>query len=778
MEKGQLIWDGVACRTIEEALTWVNRASAASNIKDIYACTSVQHECRDDGKGFRKAVRSSSGAVSQMSLFLDIDAKGQPQNSYDSLAEALAARDDFLKAIGVQPTMTVSSGGGIHTYIAFDRPIDPEKWKPLALASAEAAKQHELKCDTQCTVDVSRILRVPGTYNYKAEYGQPQPVQMIGPGRRGGYAASYIEQVLAPYKVGAARAAEPRDNVVNFPPRPPVQGTSELAAGIETNVEEIRSAALAIPPQAIASEGDWMKLARALAHHARVHSSQAESLYEILDEVSARAPGYSAHENRSRWERYISEAYIRESPVTIGTLFDLAKKHNWKGWQPPTTIRMQAATAVTPQSNPAPGPAATPSGFGAVAQSLSAGLGVSFRNIQHRQWLYGTYLLRGQVTFCAAPGGLGKTSYSAALAVELAANKSVLGNKIWINKPKVLYLNGEDDKEEMARRMWAFCLLHQISEQDIQRLSLLGSDDWRTKELAFMRNERGSSMLNDNAFGRFEELLNAIKPDVVMLDPLISFCGGGNVNDNAVIGQVMGALKRLANKFRCAILILHHTNKHGEQGSAGAVSGAAALVNLARSVLSVMPMTKDDANKFGVLPSESWRYFRLITSKANLAPPASDTDWYKFESVQAVVRVNLSAALRRVDPDEQKIRRVILDVVDAGKIIGGQRVPYSPSKSGASNERSLIPDAIAAAKGASLSRTWDPRDLEAVVERIVDALTKEGALVKETIKSGRYRQRQALGVEWSCTPWPGGPTKAEPSNHQTASDAVDEGEAV
>src|SRR5262249_11401486 len=196
------------------------------------------------------------------------------------------------------------------------------------------------------------------------------------------------------------------------------------------------------------------------------------------------------------------------------------------------------------------------------------------------------------------------------------------------------------------------------------------------------------------------------EPDVVILDPLISFCGGGNVNDNAVIGEVMRALKRLANKFNCSILILHHTNKHGEQGSAGAVSGAAALVNLARSVISVMPMTKEDANKFGVLPREIWRYFRLITSKANLAPPASNADWYKFESVtlpnpqlpdyptgdnvQAVTRVNLSIAGKQADPDEQKIRRAILDVVDAGKVVGGQRVPYSPSTSGAKNERSLL----------------------------------------------------------------------------------------
>jgi hypothetical protein len=160
--KGKPIWDGVACRTIDEALTWIDRTSAASDIKDIYACTSVQRECQDDGKGVRKAVRSSSGAVSQMNLFLDIDAKGLDKNSYNSQAEALAARDDFLKAIGLQPTMTVSSGGGIHTYIGFDRPISPDEWKPLALALVEAAKQYGLKCDTQCTVSTeSRAVPEP-----------------------------------------------------------------------------------------------------------------------------------------------------------------------------------------------------------------------------------------------------------------------------------------------------------------------------------------------------------------------------------------------------------------------------------------------------------------------------------------------------------------------------------------------------------------------------------------------------------------------------------------
>ena len=42
------------------------------------------------------------------------------------------------------------------------RALTREEWQPLANALAQAAKQHGLKCDTQCTIDSARVLRVPG----------------------------------------------------------------------------------------------------------------------------------------------------------------------------------------------------------------------------------------------------------------------------------------------------------------------------------------------------------------------------------------------------------------------------------------------------------------------------------------------------------------------------------------------------------------------------------------------------------------------------------------
>src|SRR5205807_2690642 len=107
------------------------------------------------------------------------------------------------------------------------------------------------------------------------------------------------------------------------------------------DIEEIRFAALAIPPSAISAEPEWMKLARALAHEAQRYPKQADELWEILDEVSRRAPGHNKEENRSRWFRYMREAGERECPITVATVFALAGQHGYQGY-PAHTAQVQA----------------------------------------------------------------------------------------------------------------------------------------------------------------------------------------------------------------------------------------------------------------------------------------------------------------------------------------------------------------------------------------------------------------------------------------------------
>ena len=93
------------------------------------------------------------------------------------------------------------------------------------------------------------------------------------------------------------------------------------AAGLEPDLEEVRAALEAIPPSAIATESDWMKIARALAHAAAIHKDYTKPLWELLDTASRRAPGYNEEDNRQRFQRYIGEAFNRQKPITLETLF-------------------------------------------------------------------------------------------------------------------------------------------------------------------------------------------------------------------------------------------------------------------------------------------------------------------------------------------------------------------------------------------------------------------------------------------------------------------------
>jgi len=74
------------------------------------------------------------------------------------------------------------------------------------------------------------------------------------------------------------------------------------------------------------------------------------------------------------------------------------------------------------------------------------------------------------------------------------------------------------------------------------------------------------------------------------------------------------------------------------------------------------------------------------------------------------------------------VEKVILDVVDAGKIINGTREPYSPSTAGASNARALKGDAILAARRV-LGSQMPEKDIAAGVSAAVSELLAKGGLV-------------------------------------------------
>lgn len=244
---GKFPWSGRAVKTLDEAMNALSFAMKNAGTMDVYACMSSQSVAEQkQGKNnwsYWKAVRQAANAISLKSFFLDIDVKPPQydphtgvlipnQKGYPTFGEAVDALGTFIKATGLPaPSMIVNSGGGLHVYWVISRALTPTEWQPYSTALAEATKKLNLRCDTQCTVDSARVLRVPDTFNRKTE--PPRAVRMVGTAGHD-YSFERITACLEPYKnlAPTPRLAGALDTSI-FPIRPPITGPNALASGVD-----------------------------------------------------------------------------------------------------------------------------------------------------------------------------------------------------------------------------------------------------------------------------------------------------------------------------------------------------------------------------------------------------------------------------------------------------------------------------------------------------------------------------------------------------------------
>lgn len=233
---GRPMWTGRATRSVKEAVNAVEFALTGQNTKDVYLCLSSQSTAKErtsaKGHKYLAPVRSQDTAVALKSFFIDIDIK--PDKGYATMDDAVSALASFLQATNLpKPNVVVSSGGGLHVYWVVSRPMALDEWRPIAFALAEATKHHGLKCDTQCTVDGARVLRIPNTFNRKLE--APRPVKLTSMVDFD-YSVERIASALEPYKT-ITPSHSPQSNVVVdpalFPARAPIKD-DELSAGVDS----------------------------------------------------------------------------------------------------------------------------------------------------------------------------------------------------------------------------------------------------------------------------------------------------------------------------------------------------------------------------------------------------------------------------------------------------------------------------------------------------------------------------------------------------------------
>lgn len=211
-------WPGRSCRTLDDAIAVVNEILDSAAGADIYFCLSSQNN--DSGH------RARHTALGVAALWMDIDIK---PDTYASREDALAALMYFCRLVEIpEPSVLISTGGGLHAYWYSDRTLTTNEWQPYADALKTVAKNASLKIDAGVTGDISRVLRVPGTNNYK--YDPPRPVKLLASycnGKRHDFAVTFAGILgMAPASTsGATILPFPiASGFADLPPQPLGQG--------------------------------------------------------------------------------------------------------------------------------------------------------------------------------------------------------------------------------------------------------------------------------------------------------------------------------------------------------------------------------------------------------------------------------------------------------------------------------------------------------------------------------------------------------------------------
>lgn len=120
--------------------------------------------------------RTVDNALYLKSFFLDLDCGlGKP---YATQEDALVALKQFIKELKLPKPTLVNSGRGVHVYWTLEEEIPRTEWKAIADSLKALCVKHDLHADPAVTADVARILRMPGTQNFK-DPENPLDVQIL-----------------------------------------------------------------------------------------------------------------------------------------------------------------------------------------------------------------------------------------------------------------------------------------------------------------------------------------------------------------------------------------------------------------------------------------------------------------------------------------------------------------------------------------------------------------------------------------------------------------------
>ena len=185
---------------------------------------------------------------------------------------------------------------------------------------------------------------------------------------------------------------------------------------------------------------------------------------------------------------------------------------------------------------------------------------------QEIEWLWYPYIAYGKLAIVQGDPGDGKTTLILNLAAKLTKGEGLDENMKVTESMNVIYQTAEDGLADTVK----------------PRLLQAGADC--EKVLVIDESEKSLSMLDE----RIEEALIKTGARVLILDPIQAYLGSGtDMNRANEVRNMTKRLAALAEKYKCAIILIGHMNKAAGNKAAYRGMGSIDFYAVARSVLLV-----------------------------------------------------------------------------------------------------------------------------------------------------------------------------------------------
>jgi RecA-family ATPase len=195
-----------------------------------------------------------------------------------------------------------------------------------------------------------------------------------------------------------------------------------------------------------------------------------------------------------------------------------------------------------------------------------------------REWNVEDHFPHRVPALLSGDGAAGKTTLALQLGVAKAAGLNWLG--LETRPGRTLFVNAEDDKDELHRRVDYIRAEMQLTWEDISDLALwplAGEAD--AVMGAFYR--RRQLVIPTKTFELLEERVCDLTIDTVILDTL-SDVFAGDENDRQQARQFIGLMRGICQRANCSLLALAHPSLSGMSSGTG-ISGSTGWNNAVRA---------------------------------------------------------------------------------------------------------------------------------------------------------------------------------------------------